>query len=126
MLQFVSNDISAESEIAKAKIMSRRNYLHDDMRWRAVGMLQASARQSVVARELNVYRSVIYRLWNHYKRDQNASRRRGAGCRRITTTADDHYLLECTRRRRTLTAGVAALCCCMKAHIPPNCVAQTV
>ncbi|GBN85830.1 hypothetical protein AVEN_160668-1 [Araneus ventricosus] len=69
---------------------------------RCVGMLQAGARQSDVARELNVHRSVIHRLWNHYQRDQNASRRRGSGRRRITTTADD--LLQCARRRSTLTA----------------------
>ncbi|GBM46726.1 hypothetical protein AVEN_209825-1 [Araneus ventricosus] len=74
------------------------------MRWRTISMLQAGARQSAVARELNVHRSVIRRLWNHYQRDQNASRRRGSGRRRITTTADDRYLLRCARRRRTLTA----------------------
>ncbi|GBN68686.1 hypothetical protein AVEN_77886-1 [Araneus ventricosus] len=67
-------------------------------------MLQAGARQSAVAREMNVHRSVIHRLWNHYQRDRNASRRRGSGSRRITTTADDRYLLQCARRRRTLTA----------------------
>ncbi|GBM43554.1 hypothetical protein AVEN_252158-1 [Araneus ventricosus] len=84
--------------------MSRRNQLHDEMRWRAVGMLQAGARQSAVGRELNVHRSVIHRQWNHYQRDQNASRRRGSGRRRITTTADDRCLLQCARRWRTLTA----------------------
>ncbi|GBO30755.1 hypothetical protein AVEN_87417-1 [Araneus ventricosus] len=66
-------------------------------------MFQAGARQSTVARELNVHRSVNHRLWNHYQRDQNANRRRGSGRRRITTTADDRYLLQCARRRRTLT-----------------------
>ncbi|GBO35113.1 hypothetical protein AVEN_18788-1 [Araneus ventricosus] len=84
--------------------MSRRNHLHDEIRWRAVGMLQAGARQSAVARELNVHCSVIHRLWNHYQRVQNASRRRVSGRRRITTTADNRYLLQCARRRRTLTA----------------------
>ncbi|GBM70198.1 hypothetical protein AVEN_20502-1 [Araneus ventricosus] len=54
--------------------------------------------------ELNVHRSVIHRLWNHYQRDRNVSRRRGSGRRRITTTADDRCLLHCARRRRTLTA----------------------
>ncbi|GBO08960.1 hypothetical protein AVEN_83841-1 [Araneus ventricosus] len=34
MLQFVSSDSSAESEIAKAESMSRRNHLQDEMRWR--------------------------------------------------------------------------------------------
>ncbi|GBL95787.1 hypothetical protein AVEN_713-1 [Araneus ventricosus] len=104
MLQFASSDSSAESEIAKVESMSRRNHLHDEMRWRAIGILQACARQSAVARELNVHRSVIHRLWNHYQRDQNASRKRGSGRRRITTTADDRYLSQCARRRRTLTA----------------------
>ncbi|GBN42172.1 hypothetical protein AVEN_237778-1 [Araneus ventricosus] len=104
MLQFKSSDSSAESEMAKAESMSRRNHLHDEMRWRTVGMLPAGARKSAVARELNVHRSVIHRLWKHYHREQNASRRRGYGHRRITTTADDCYLLQCARRRRTLTA----------------------
>ncbi|GBN55795.1 hypothetical protein AVEN_177555-1 [Araneus ventricosus] len=127
MLQFASSDSSVESEIAKAESMSERNHLHIDMRWRAVGILQEGARPSAVARELNVHRSVIHRPWNHYQKGQNASRRRGSARRRITTTADDRYLLQCARRRRTLTAaGVVALCCCMKAHIPPNCVSQTV
>ncbi|GBO32412.1 hypothetical protein AVEN_171571-1 [Araneus ventricosus] len=31
MLQFASSDSSAESEIAKAESMSRRNHLHDEM-----------------------------------------------------------------------------------------------
>ncbi|GBM36860.1 hypothetical protein AVEN_82847-1 [Araneus ventricosus] len=108
--------------------MSRRNHLHDEMRWRAAGMLQAGARQSAVARELNVHRSVIHRLWNHYQRDQNASRRRGSGRRRITITADDRYLFamcQTPEDTNSATVGVAALCCCRKAHIPPHCVAQT-
>ncbi|GBM18505.1 hypothetical protein AVEN_252287-1 [Araneus ventricosus] len=98
MLQFASSDSSAESEIAKAESMRRRNHLHDEMRWRALGMLQAGASQAAVARELNVHRSVIHRLWNHFQRDQNASRRRGSGRWRIITTADYRYLLQCARR----------------------------
>ncbi|GBM23636.1 hypothetical protein AVEN_117386-1 [Araneus ventricosus] len=75
MLPFASSDSSAESETDKAESMSRRNHLHHEMRWRAVVMLLAGARQFAVARELNVHRSVIHRLWNHYQRDQNDSRR---------------------------------------------------
>ncbi|GBM21171.1 hypothetical protein AVEN_50903-1 [Araneus ventricosus] len=104
MLQFASSDSSTESEIAKVESTSRRNHLKDEISWRALDMLQAGARQFIVARELSVHRSVIHRLWNHYQRNQNASRRRGSRRRRITTTADDRYLLQCARRRRTLTA----------------------
>ncbi|GBN39435.1 hypothetical protein AVEN_175491-1 [Araneus ventricosus] len=122
MLQFASSDSSTEYEIAKVERMSRRNHLHDEIRWRANGMLKAGARQSAVARELNVKRSVIHRLWNHYQRNQNVSRRLASGRQKITTTADDHYLLQCARRRRTLTGltitGVSALCCCRKVHVP--------
>ncbi|GBM42618.1 hypothetical protein AVEN_222891-1, partial [Araneus ventricosus] len=60
MLQFASSDSFVESEIAKVESMSRRNHLHGEIRWRVVGMLQVSARQSAVARELNVHRSVIH------------------------------------------------------------------
>ncbi|GBN88385.1 hypothetical protein AVEN_168930-1 [Araneus ventricosus] len=88
------------------------------MRWRAVGTSQAGARQSAVARELNVYRSVIHRLLNHNRRDQNVSRRRGSGRRRITTAADYHYLLQCARPRRTLTARQLAAQLCDAAGRP--------
>ncbi|GBL77816.1 hypothetical protein AVEN_153013-1 [Araneus ventricosus] len=101
--------------------MSRRNHLHDEMRWRAVGMLQAGARQSAVAKELNVHSSVIHRLWNHYQRDQNASRRRRSRHRRITTTANDRYLLQCARRRRTLTARQLASQLSVAAGRPISC-----
>ncbi|GBM28250.1 hypothetical protein AVEN_181321-1 [Araneus ventricosus] len=84
--------------------MSRRNHLHDEMRWRAVGMLQADARRSAFARELNAHRSIIHKLWNHYQSHQNASRRHGSGRGRITTTAVDRYLLQCARLWRKLTA----------------------
>ncbi|GBL97854.1 hypothetical protein AVEN_231998-1 [Araneus ventricosus] len=94
MLQFALSDSSVESEIAKPERMSRRNHLHDEVLWRAVGMLQAGSRLSAVPRELIVHRSVIHSLWNHYQRDQNASKRRGYGRWRITTTADVRYLLQ--------------------------------
>ncbi|GBM62842.1 hypothetical protein AVEN_35147-1 [Araneus ventricosus] len=103
MLRFASSDSSAESEKAKAESMSRRNHFHHEVRWRSVGMLQAGARQSAVARELNELRSVLHRLWNHYQRDQNASRS-GSGRRRIMSTADTRCLLQCVRRQGTLTA----------------------
>ncbi|GBM74085.1 hypothetical protein AVEN_178668-1 [Araneus ventricosus] len=119
MLQFASSDSSAQSVITKAESMSRKNHFHDEMRWRAVGMLQAGARQSAVARELKCI--VVSAI----------------GCGTITkgikTPVEDvrldagespqrHMIATCCTN--SATAGVAALCCCRKAHIPPNCVAQ--
>ncbi|GBO38975.1 hypothetical protein AVEN_238360-1 [Araneus ventricosus] len=92
------------------------------------GLLQAGVKQSALARELNVYRSVIHRLWNHYQRDHNASRRRGSG------RSENHHngrrslpvaMFQTPEDINSATAGVASLCCCRKAHIRPNCVAQT-
>ncbi|GBN51368.1 hypothetical protein AVEN_197201-1 [Araneus ventricosus] len=80
MLQFASGDSSAESEIAKAESMGRRNHLHDEMSWRAVGCGTTN------------------------KGIKKASRRRGSGRRRITTTEADRYVLQRARLRRTLTA----------------------
>ncbi|GBN21447.1 hypothetical protein AVEN_149331-1 [Araneus ventricosus] len=54
MLQFSSSDSTAESKTAKEESMNRRNHFHDEMCWRAVGMLQDGVRQSAVARELNM------------------------------------------------------------------------
>ncbi|GBM59111.1 hypothetical protein AVEN_255653-1 [Araneus ventricosus] len=85
MFQFARSDSSAESEIAKAESISKRNHLYDVMRWRAVGCGTIT------------------------KRDEDTSRRRGSGRRKITTTADDCYLLQCARRRRTLIAQQLAL-----------------
>ncbi|GBL68291.1 hypothetical protein AVEN_246366-1 [Araneus ventricosus] len=117
MLQFASSDSSVETETAKAESMSRRNHLHDQMRWRAVGMLQAGARQSAVARELNVHRSVIHRLWNHYQRDQRQ-------LRTWVWTPENHHngrrslpvaMCQTPEDTNSATDGVAVLCCCRKA-----------
>ncbi|GBM96428.1 hypothetical protein AVEN_47747-1 [Araneus ventricosus] len=54
MLQFARSDSTAEFETAKEERIRRRNHLHDEIHWRAVGMLQDGVRQSAVARELNM------------------------------------------------------------------------
>ncbi|GBM31404.1 hypothetical protein AVEN_98504-1 [Araneus ventricosus] len=76
MLQFASSDSSAEYEIAKAESMSRRNHLHDEMRWRAVGMLQAGARQSAVVRELKTITKGIKTPVEDVDLDAGESRKR--------------------------------------------------
>ncbi|KAF8764893.1 hypothetical protein HNY73_022925 [Argiope bruennichi] len=82
-------------------------------------MLQASARQPIVAKELNMPRTSIHRLRNHNRRDQNTCRRR------VWTPENDHIVrrslpvamyqkLEDTTNKATV--GIAALSCCRKAH----------
>ncbi|GBM84469.1 hypothetical protein AVEN_192183-1 [Araneus ventricosus] len=73
MFQFARSDSSAESEIVKAESISRRNHLHDVI----VGGLSVCCKLvqdnlPAVAGEMNVHRSVIHRLWNHYQRDLDA------------------------------------------------------
>ncbi|GBN82779.1 hypothetical protein AVEN_183397-1 [Araneus ventricosus] len=59
MLLFASSDSSAESEMAKAESMSRRNHLYDEMRWRAVGHIRGRLHW---ARE---HRSWTPEQWSH-------------------------------------------------------------
>ncbi|GBN69087.1 hypothetical protein AVEN_14427-1 [Araneus ventricosus] len=66
MLQFASSCSSVESEIAKAESMSRRNYLHDEMCWRTVGIFQAGARHSALARELKTLLFMFSSKWAMY------------------------------------------------------------
>ncbi|GBL89553.1 hypothetical protein AVEN_87883-1 [Araneus ventricosus] len=74
--------------------MSRRNHLHDEMRWRAVSMLQAGARQSTVARELNVHLSVTHRLCT--KPLPKGSKR--ADCMKEDCSHDDLFVCLCPQR----------------------------
>lgn len=88
----------------KGSNMATRHHLSDELRWRAIGRLEAGQRQVEVARWLNVDRSVVSRLWNKFQRTQNASRSYSGGRPRVTSVRDDRYIRLTSRRNRSATA----------------------
>lgn len=83
--------------------MTSRHHLPAELRWRAIGRLEAGQRQTDVARWLNVSPSVVHRLWRQFQTTDSASRRFSQGRPTATTSADDRYLTLCARRNRTAT-----------------------
>ncbi|GBM62087.1 hypothetical protein AVEN_182252-1 [Araneus ventricosus] len=81
--------------------MSRRSRLPDSLRWRAVGWMEMGLSQADVARRLNVFRSVVQRLWD--QSEDSVSRRHVSGLPRVTTPAEDRFLALSARRRRSTT-----------------------
>ncbi|GFV66749.1 transposable element Tcb2 transposase [Trichonephila clavipes] len=63
-----------------------------------MGLSQADA-----ARRLNVFRSVVQRLWDQYQSEDSVSRRPVPGRQRATTPAEDRFLALSARRRRNTT-----------------------
>ncbi|GFV50024.1 hypothetical protein TNCV_2372671 [Trichonephila clavipes] len=57
--------------------MSFHNRLDDDLRWRAVGWTDGGMSQEEEARNLNVSRMVISRLWKQFKTMGIVVRRHG-------------------------------------------------
>lgn len=83
-------------------IMERRHLTREEM-LRAVGMLEAGARQVDVAHHLQTTQSVISRLWRRYT-DTGDVAERHLGPSRLTTPLQDRYLLLSARRNNTWTA----------------------
>ena len=83
--------------------MSSRQHLPVELRYRAIGRLEAGQRQADVARWLNVDRSVVSRLWQQFQTTQSASRRYSQGRPRATTVSEDRYVRLSARRSRTST-----------------------
>lgn len=88
----------------KQSNMATRHHLPDELRWRAIGRLEAGQRQADVARWLNVDRAVVSRLWSKFQRTQNASRSYSGGRPRVTSARDDRYIRLTGRRNRSATA----------------------
>ena len=71
---------------------------------RGVGMLTAGVSQRRVAEVLNVSQSVVFRMWNCYQTDGDASHRHGGGRTRSTTQRQDRFLGIQSRRQRLQNA----------------------
>ncbi|GFW18004.1 transposable element Tcb2 transposase [Trichonephila clavipes] len=83
--------------------MSQRRRLPNSLRWRAVGWMEMGLSQADAARRLNVFRSVVQRLWDQYQSEDYVSRRPVPGRPRASTPAEDRFLALSARRRRTTT-----------------------
>ncbi|GBN23716.1 hypothetical protein AVEN_215681-1 [Araneus ventricosus] len=96
--------------------MSRRNHLHDEMRWKAVSMLQAGWCKTICCCQRaecasQCHPQAVGPLPKGLKRHN------GRRSLLVATQTPEDI--------NSATAGVAALFYCRKAHIRPNCVPQT-
>ncbi|KAJ3660639.1 hypothetical protein Zmor_005078 [Zophobas morio] len=76
----------------------QRRHLSPDAANRAIGMLEAGARQVDVAQMLNVSQSVVSRLSNRYQETGSVIERQGQGRPRATTIREDRLLIREARR----------------------------
>ncbi|GBM71031.1 hypothetical protein AVEN_272377-1 [Araneus ventricosus] len=74
--------------------MTSRHHLPEELRWRAIGRLEAGQSQAEVARWLNVSPSVVHRLWQQFLITDSASRRFGQPLRRAPMTDICRYAHE--------------------------------
>ena len=72
----------------------------------AIGRIQAGESQNVVARDYNVHRSTISRLWQRYQQQGTTDDRPRSGRPRVTTAAQDRYIRLLHLRNRTVAATV--------------------
>ncbi|GFW26323.1 transposable element Tcb2 transposase [Trichonephila clavipes] len=85
-------------------MMAERRQLDMFKKGRIFGMLESSRSQTEVYRILNVYQSVILRLWQRFQRTGYVTLQRVSGRPRVTTPRHDRYLVISARRQRGSTA----------------------
>ncbi|UYV63374.1 hypothetical protein LAZ67_2003876, partial [Cordylochernes scorpioides] len=92
-----------------AYIAVRVNYeftknLADDLKWRAVGRMEAGQSQVEVAKWLNVNKSVVSKIWKQFIETGTIKRKEGSGRKRKTVTSEDRYLVVTAKCHREMTA----------------------
>ncbi|UYV74198.1 hypothetical protein LAZ67_11002402 [Cordylochernes scorpioides] len=85
-------------------IMSLRNILADDLKWRSVGRMEAGQSQVEVAKWLNVNKSVVRKIWKQFIERGTIKRKEGFGRKRKIATSEDRYLVVTAKRHREMTA----------------------
>ncbi|UYV67797.1 hypothetical protein LAZ67_5002100 [Cordylochernes scorpioides] len=85
-------------------IISLRNILADDLKWRAVGRMEAGQSQVEVAKWLNVNKSVVRKIWKQFFETGTIKRKEGSGRKRKTDTSENRYLVVTAKRHREMTA----------------------
>ncbi|GFS76655.1 transposable element Tcb2 transposase [Trichonephila clavipes] len=88
--------------------MSSRYHIDDFMRGRIIGKIEEGRKITDVAREFDIARSVVSRLWKSFKTTGMYSRRHGGGRDRSTTPAEDRYIVLSAKRNRRTTAQQVA------------------
>ncbi|UYV80547.1 hypothetical protein LAZ67_19000535 [Cordylochernes scorpioides] len=84
--------------------MSLRNILADDLKWRAVGRMEAGQSQVEVAKWLNVNKSVVSKIWKQFVATGTIKRKEGSGRKRKPATSEDRYLVVTAKRHKEMTA----------------------
>ncbi|UYV76819.1 hypothetical protein LAZ67_14002099 [Cordylochernes scorpioides] len=84
--------------------MSLRKILADDLKWRAVGRMEAGQSQVEVAKWLNVNKSVVSKIRKQFIETGTIKRKEGSGRKRKTATSEDRYLVVTAKRHREMTA----------------------
>lgn len=69
-----------------------------------VALIEAGQNQSAVARQLNISRYSVRRVYQRYRETGGYGRRRGSGRARATTQRDNRFLVTTALRNRRLTA----------------------
>ncbi|GFX33644.1 transposable element Tcb2 transposase [Trichonephila clavipes] len=91
-------------------MMTQKRQLDMFTKRRIVGMLKSSRLQTEVPRILNVYQSVITRLWQRFQRTGDVTRQPVSGRPRVITPRQDRYLVISSRRQRGSIARAVTTC----------------
>ncbi|UYV68433.1 hypothetical protein LAZ67_5004299, partial [Cordylochernes scorpioides] len=84
--------------------MNLRKILADDLKWRAVGRMEAGQSQVEVAKWLNVNKSVVRKIWKQFIETGTIKRKEGSGRKIKTAISEDRYLVVTAKRHREMTA----------------------
>ncbi|UYV80282.1 hypothetical protein LAZ67_18002283 [Cordylochernes scorpioides] len=90
--------------IEKVREFVENNDGRDDLKWRAVGRMEAGQSQVEVAKWLNVNKSVVSKIWKQFIETGTIKRKEGSGRKRKTATSEDRYLVVTVKRHREMTA----------------------
>ncbi|GFU88260.1 transposable element Tcb1 transposase [Trichonephila clavipes] len=83
--------------------MSSQHHIDDFMRGRIIANIEEGQKITDVAREFDIARSVVSRLWTSFKTTGMCSRRHGGGRVRSTMPAEDRYIVLSAKRNRRTT-----------------------
>ncbi|UYV60867.1 hypothetical protein LAZ67_1002641 [Cordylochernes scorpioides] len=104
-LDGIDYDINWNINIENEEVLVRVTFLKkDDLKWRAVGRMEAGQSQVEVAKWLNVNKSVVIKIWKQFIETGTIKRKEGSGSKRKTATTEDCYLVVTAKRYREMTA----------------------